>query len=43
METRVYEDSPYASGVQQVLSAIQQMTLQSRVYPINEFIENGWV
>lgn len=43
METRVYRDSPYASGVQQIISAIQQRELQSRVYSINEFIENGWV
>ncbi len=43
METRVYGDSPYASGVQQILGAIHQRELQPRVYSITEFIENGWV
>lgn len=43
METRVYGDSPYASGVQQILGAIHQIELQPRVYSITEFIENGWV
>jgi predicted nucleic acid-binding Zn ribbon protein len=43
METRVYGSSPYASGVQQIIAAIQQRALQARAYSINEFIENGWV
>lgn len=43
METRVYGDSPYASGVQQIISAIQQRELQARLYSINEFIEAGWL
>lgn len=43
METRVYGESPYASGVQEIVSAIQQRALQPRVYSINEFIESGWV
>lgn len=43
METRVYGDSPYASGVDQIIRAIQARELQSRLYSINEFIENGWV
>lgn len=43
METRVYGNSPYASGVQQIIAAIQRMALEARVYSINEFIENGWV
>lgn len=43
METRVYGGSPYASGVQQIIAAIQQRALQARAYSINEFIENGWV
>lgn len=43
METRVYGDSPYVSGVQQLMAAIQQRPLQNRVYAINEFIENGWI
>jgi hypothetical protein len=43
MDTRVYGGSPYASGVQQIIAAIQQRALQARVYSIDEFIENGWV
>jgi hypothetical protein len=43
METRVYGESPYASGVQQIIAAIGQRVLQVRTYSINEFIENGWV
>ncbi|KIF81313.1 dihydrodipicolinate reductase C-terminal domain-containing protein [Noviherbaspirillum autotrophicum] len=43
METRVYGDSPYASGVQQIIGAVNQRKLESRVYSITEFIENGWV
>jgi len=43
METRVYGDSPYASGVQQIIGTIQQRALQARVYSINEFVDNGWV
>ena len=43
LETRVYGDSPYASGVQQIIAAIRRRTLQSRTYSITEFIESGWV
>ena len=43
METRVYGDSPYADGVQQIIGAIQKLELQNRAYSINEFIENGWI
>lgn len=43
METRIYGDSPYASGVQQIIAAVNDRTLDNRVYFINEFIENGWV
>lgn len=43
METRVYGDSPYASGVQKIIAAIGQRVLQARTYSINEFIEKGWV
>lgn len=43
METRVYGDAPYVSGVQQLMAAIQQRPLQNCVYAINEFIENGWI
>jgi hypothetical protein len=43
METRVYGDAPYVSGVRQLMAALQQRPLQNRVYAINEFIENGWI
>ena len=43
METRVYGDSPYASGVQKIIEAISQRELQPRIYSIIEFVENGWV
>jgi 4-hydroxy-tetrahydrodipicolinate reductase len=43
METRIYGDSPYANGVQQILSAIRTHELQARVYRITEFIDQGWV
>jgi len=43
METRVYGDSAYASGVQQIIAAIQGRELQARIYSINEFIETGWI
>lgn len=43
METRVYGDSPYASGVQQIVDVIHQQELQSRVYSIIEFVENEWL
>jgi 4-hydroxy-tetrahydrodipicolinate reductase len=43
METRLYGGSPYASGVQQIIAAIQHRALQARAYSINEFIENGWL
>lgn len=43
METRVYGDAPYASGVQQIIAAISRRALESRVYSITEFIENGWI
>lgn len=43
MDTRVYGDAPYASGVQQIIVAVNGRSLESRVYSITEFIENGWV
>ena len=43
METRVYGESPYVSGVREIIRAIQQKTLQRRAYSINEFIESGWI
>lgn len=43
METRVYGDSPYVSGVQQIVGAVQCRALQPRVYSLQEFIDKGWV
>jgi len=43
METRVYGDAPYASGVQQIIATVGRRTLEPRVYAITEFIENGWL
>lgn len=43
METRVYGDAPYASGVQQIIGAVSRQALENRIYSITEFIENGWV
>lgn len=43
METRVYGESPYVHGVEQIIAALQQQPLQNRVYSVTEFIENGWV
>lgn len=43
METRVYGDSPYANGVQQIIQALQGRDLAPRIHSINEFIEQGWL
>lgn len=43
METRVYGASPYADGVEKILSAICSNRLENRTYEINEFVENGWI
>lgn len=43
METRVYGDAPYASGVQAILDAVHRQTLEPRTYGITEFIDRGWV
>lgn len=43
IETRVYGASPYADGVRKILSAIRSNWLENRIYPINEFVENGWI
>jgi 4-hydroxy-tetrahydrodipicolinate reductase len=43
METRVYGNCPYASGVRQIIAAIDAHSLENRVYAIGEFIENGWI
>lgn len=43
METRVFGDAPYASGVQQIIGAVSRRTLEPRVYSITEFIKNAWI
>lgn len=43
LETRVCGTSPYASGVSQIIAAVYINKPDSRIYAINEFIENGWV
>lgn len=43
LETRVYGSSPYADGVAKIVSAVVSRQLESRVYAIDEFVENGWV
>lgn len=43
METRVYGDAPYASGVQQILTAVHSQTLGAGIFSITDFIENGWI
>ncbi|TXI94605.1 MAG: dihydrodipicolinate reductase [Burkholderiaceae bacterium] len=43
METRIYGETPYVSGVQQIIDAVRERELVCRVYSINEFIENAWV
>lgn len=43
METRVFGEAPYASGVQQIIGAVRVLSLESRVYSIIEFIARGWI
>lgn len=43
METRVYGEAPYASGVQEIIAAVRALSLEPRVYSIIEFIEQGWI
>lgn len=43
LETRVYGASPYADGVSKIVAAVVSRQLESRVYAIDEFVENGWV
>jgi len=43
LETRVYGASPYADGVAKIVSAVIYRQLENRLYPIDEFIERGWV
>ncbi|RDI10539.1 dihydrodipicolinate reductase C-terminal domain-containing protein [Comamonas sp. AG1104] len=43
MESRVVGDSPYAHGVQQIVSAVIEQKLLNRIYSITEFIEKRWL
>ena len=43
LETRVFGDSPYAAGVGQIVAAVRARALDKRVYPVAEFIRNGWI
>jgi len=43
METRVYGDTPYASGVARIVEAVHAHPLENRVYPVMEFITRGWL
>ncbi|MFZ6676150.1 dihydrodipicolinate reductase C-terminal domain-containing protein [Undibacterium sp. Xuan67W] len=43
METRIYGEAPYASGVQQIIGAVRGRSLVNRIYAITEFIDNGWI
>jgi len=43
LETRVFGDSPYAAGVGQIVAAVRACALDKRVYPVAEFIRNGWI
>ncbi|WP_432452937.1 MULTISPECIES: dihydrodipicolinate reductase C-terminal domain-containing protein [unclassified Agarivorans] len=43
LESRVYGDSPYASGVLKVIHAIENHQLEQRLYTIHELIEKEWL
>lgn len=43
LETRVHGESPYAAGVARIVSAVQGRELENRIYPIMEFVNNGWI
>lgn len=43
LETRVFGDAPYAAGVGQIVAAAVGHTLENRVYPVAEFVRNGWI
>lgn len=43
MESRVVGDSPYAHGVQKIVSAVMEQKLLNRIYSITEFIEKRWL
>lgn len=43
LEASVYGESPYADGVARIVSAVNVQKLENRLYPIMEFINNGWL
>ena len=43
LESKVFGESPYASGVSKIINATFSNALENRTYSINEYIENGWV
>lgn len=43
LETRVLGDAPYAAGVSAIVAAAHQKPLAARTYPIQEFVDKGWV
>jgi 4-hydroxy-tetrahydrodipicolinate reductase len=43
LETRVFDKTPYAAGVARIIAALHAHPLESRLYNVIEFIENGWL
>jgi 4-hydroxy-tetrahydrodipicolinate reductase len=43
LQSRVLGDAPYAQGVGQIVAATAAHPLEDRVYPVLEFIDQGWL
>lgn len=43
LETRVLGDSPYVGGVKDIIMAVDEHSLEKRVYQVMEFIDNQWI
>lgn len=43
LESKVFGESSYASGVSKIINATYYNSLENRNYAINEYIENGWL
>jgi 4-hydroxy-tetrahydrodipicolinate reductase len=43
LETRVTGDAPYAQGVAQIVAAVAAHPLDDRVYPVMDFVHQGWL
>jgi 4-hydroxy-tetrahydrodipicolinate reductase len=43
LEAKVVGEAPYARGVWSILDAALRHPLEHRIYPVAEFIENGWL